>query len=136
MQLNKEFRRRMWDINYWTFETDYFEQYPEFQGTAPKFEPQVAIYQVRSHTANYETALQAVNDDGTIRAALQRYTDSLAALKNAMDQQKMQRARTEHHDSMKSLKTAVRRNAERRRRGNHRHSIGRFHAASHESISA
>ena len=83
-QLIPEFRRRMYDVNSWTFESDFFDHFPNFQGRAVKYEPQLAVVRLHDRTDLHERLIQRADRDEFLRRKLQIYYDSLADLRNAM----------------------------------------------------
>lgn len=78
LQFTGEFRRRIFDLRYWTLESEFFEVFPEFAGEAPKHGPQLAVYRLHDRTAQHERIMRHASTNVRQRAAVQAYYDSLA----------------------------------------------------------
>lgn len=70
----------MYDLRFWTFDSDFFEAFPDFQGTGRKFEPQLAVVRLANRTVEHERAMRRANRDERFHQLLQRRYDSIVRL--------------------------------------------------------
>lgn len=81
MQYTPAFRTCFLDIRNWTFQSDFFESYPDFQGRANKFEPQLAVVRLHDRTTAHENTMRRANTDQRVRRLLQEYYDGISRLR-------------------------------------------------------
>lgn len=79
-QFTPEFRARVYDLRYWMFESDFIEAWPDFQGTANKLEPQLAVLRLHDRTREHERLIKRANIDPETRSLVQAYYDNVARL--------------------------------------------------------
>jgi hypothetical protein len=81
LQATSKFRSRMYDLRAYTFKSDFFETWPDFAGTANKFEPQLAVYRLHDRTREHERLMTRAATDENTRRLLQLYYDHIEHLR-------------------------------------------------------
>ena len=95
-QYSTSFRDRLFDLNCWTMESEFFDHFPEFASDCAKFERPVAVHHISQHPGHELARLNAYINDRQQRSTridfrstdpkdheMGRYLQSLALLEKS-----------------------------------------------------
>ena len=82
-QFTSDFRSCVYDIQYWTFEKDFFQQYPDFLGSANQYDRLLAV-RINDRDDKLEKAITKAKTDPAVNRIVQEYFDSMARLQDSV----------------------------------------------------